>query len=161
MNPLVNLTSGGCFWGNNLVFKDTLCNEYAGTDYKSWRFETKTPKKEDSFVIALNISQAENVGIWKKELSDICKNINTKTDKRNTVNWWKQFWNRSFIEADGEAYELTRNYTLFRYMLGCNAYGKYPTKFNGGLFTFDPCFVDSKQSFTCLLYTSPSPRDCS
>lgn len=148
MNPLVNLTSGGCFWGDNLVFKDTLCNEYAGTDYKSWRFETKTPKKEDSFIIALNISQAENVGIWKKELSDICKNINTKTDKRNTVNWWKQFWNRSFIEADGEAYELTRNYTLFRYMLGCNAYGKYPTKFNGGLFTFDPCFVDSKQSFT-------------
>lgn len=148
MNPLVNLTFGGCFWGDNLVFKDTLCNEYAGTDYKSWRFETKTPKKEDSFIIALNISQAENVGIWKKELSDICKNINTKTDKRNTVNWWKQFWNRSFIEADGEAYELTRNYTLFRYMLGCNAYGKYPTKFNGGLFTFDPCFVDSKQSFT-------------
>jgi hypothetical protein len=33
-------------------------------------------------------------------------------------------------------------------MLGCNAYGAYPTKFNGGLFTFDPVFVDSTQAFT-------------
>lgn len=33
-------------------------------------------------------------------------------------------------------------------MLGCNAYGSVPTKFNGGLFTFDPCHVDEKQSFT-------------
>jgi hypothetical protein len=28
-------------------------------------------------------------------------------------------------------------------MLGCNAYGKYPTKFNGGLFTVEPVFTDS------------------
>ncbi|MCH5597855.1 hypothetical protein [Niabella ginsengisoli] len=28
-------------------------------------------------------------------------------------------------------------------MLGCNAYGEYPTKFNGGLFTVDPVFTDS------------------
>jgi hypothetical protein len=24
-----------------------------------------------------------------------------------------------------------------RYLLACNAHGEYPTKFNGGLFTFD------------------------
>ncbi len=33
-------------------------------------------------------------------------------------------------------------------MLGCNAYGSVPTKFNGGLFTFDPCHIDEKQAFT-------------
>ena len=33
-------------------------------------------------------------------------------------------------------------------MLGCNAYGSIPTKFNGGLFTFDPCHIDEKQAFT-------------
>lgn len=38
---------------------------------------------------------------------------------------------------------MGRNYQLFRYMLGCNAYGNYPTKFNGGLFTVDPVFTDS------------------
>ena len=44
--------------------------------------------------------------------------------------------------------EITRNYTLFRFMLGCNAYGKDPSKFNGGLFTFDPVYVDEKYPFT-------------
>ena len=33
-------------------------------------------------------------------------------------------------------------------MLACNAYGKYPTKFNGGLFTVDPVFTDSTRAFT-------------
>ena len=69
-------------------------------------------------------------------------------DKKQTRSWWNTFWQRSFIVAEGEAQKITRNYTLFRYMLGCNAYGDVPTKFNGGLFTFDPCHVDEKQSFT-------------
>jgi len=33
-------------------------------------------------------------------------------------------------------------------MLGCNAYGKYPTKFNGGLFTVDPVFTNPALNFT-------------
>lgn len=44
--------------------------------------------------------------------------------------------------------KAVRNYELFRYMLGCNAYGQWPTKFNGGLFTFDPVYVDPKTPFT-------------
>jgi hypothetical protein len=43
---------------------------------------------------------------------------------------------------------MGRNYQLFRYMLGCNANGQYPTKFNGGLFTFDPSLTDTALSFT-------------
>ena len=30
-------------------------------------------------------------------------------------------------------------------MLGCNAYGKWPTKFNGSFFTYDPDFVQNKR----------------
>ena len=45
-------------------------------------------------------------------------------------------------------WKLARNYQLFRYQLGCNAYGKYPTKFNGGLFTVDPSFTDKNLPFT-------------
>jgi hypothetical protein len=33
-------------------------------------------------------------------------------------------------------------------MLGCNAYGSDPSKFNGSLFTFDPVYVDAKMPFT-------------
>jgi len=39
------------------------------------------------------------------------------------------------------AWQVGRNYGLFRYLLGCNARGAYPTKFNGGLFTFDPAYA--------------------
>ena len=37
---------------------------------------------------------------------------------------------------------------MFRYQLGCNAYGKLPTKFNGGLFTYDPSLVNQSFPFT-------------
>jgi hypothetical protein len=30
-------------------------------------------------------------------------------------------------------------------MLGCNAYGEYPTKFNGSLFTYDPSLVEERR----------------
>jgi hypothetical protein len=33
-------------------------------------------------------------------------------------------------------------------MLGCNAFGAYPTKFNGGLFTYDPSLTDTSLKFT-------------
>ncbi|GLL54314.1 hypothetical protein KUBF_19760 [Bacteroides finegoldii] len=57
-------------------------------------------------------------------------------DKKQTRLWWNAFWQRSFIEPIGDTEnkndsnikEITRNYTLFRYMLGCNAYGSVPTK---------------------------------
>ncbi len=39
------------------------------------------------------------------------------------------------------AWRIARNYNLFRYQLGCNAFGEYPTKFNGGNFTFDANLV--------------------
>ena len=44
--------------------------------------------------------------------------------------------------------QIGRNYQLFRYMLGCNAYAEWPTKFNGGLFTFDPVFVLDTTAYT-------------
>ena len=43
--------------------------------------------------------------------------------------------------------EIARNYTLFRYMLGCNSRGQWPTKFNGGLFTFDPEYVNPTEEY--------------
>jgi len=45
-------------------------------------------------------------------------------------------------------WQIARNYQLFRYMLGCNALGRWPTKFNGGLFTWDPSLTDSALRYT-------------
>jgi hypothetical protein len=52
------------------------------------------------------------------------------------------------ISDGGVDWQVGRNYQLFRYMLACNAYGSYPTKFNGGLFTYDPALVDTARDFT-------------
>ena len=71
-----------------------------------------------------------------------------KQAKSRTEQWWQRFWQRSWIESEGKAAEVARNYTLFRYMLGCNRVGSDPTKFNGGLFTFDPEYVVAEQRFT-------------
>jgi hypothetical protein len=64
--------------------------------------------------------------------------------------WWQQFWDRSFIrignsDTSSVAWQVGRNYQLFRYMLACNALGEWPTKFNGGLFTVDPVYTDGKE----------------
>ena len=130
---------------------------YAGTDYRTWKFRSSKASRKEHFCIVLHTAQTETIEQWEQGLQTALQRIAPQgkvsskiliQDKKQTRSWWNAFWQRSFIEAEGEAKEITRNYTLFRYMLGCNAYGSVPTKFNGGLFTFDPCYIDEKQSFT-------------
>ncbi len=84
--------------------------------------------------------------MWEDGLAAIAGEAaaNKKTALAKTRKWWQQFWERSYIFIEGADSFVARNYQLFRYQLGCNAYGKWPTKFNGGLFTFDPAFVDER-----------------
>lgn len=58
--------------------------------------------------------------------------------------WWRQFWQRSYIRIDGceEAEIVTRGYVLQRYMNACAGRGGYPIKFNGSLFTFETKYAD-------------------
>lgn len=157
MNPLKNLTFGGTLFGENLEFTNTTDGIYAGTDYRAWNFRSSKATRKELFCIVLHTEQTETTTQWEQGLQTALERIAPKgnnsaktiaQDKKQTRSWWHSFWQRSFIVAEGEAQEITRNYTLFRYMLGCNAYGSVPTKFNGGLFTFDPCHIDEKQSFT-------------
>jgi hypothetical protein len=147
-NPLSNLTSGGKMWGNNLRFVGTEKGIYAGTDFQAWIFKSKNPAAKHEINIALQVSQSENLSDWNTSLNTTISSIQHKTDRKKSIAWWNAFWNRSFIHIDGEAENISRNYTLFRYMLGCNAHSEWPTRFNGGLFTFDPVFVDSTNQFT-------------
>lgn len=148
MNPLANLTFGGRLWGDHLRFVATEEGEYAGTDYKAWILRTPKPVRKEHIRIALHTQQTPDIAIWQQGLEATIGQISPQ-DKKRSRQWWNAFWQRSYIETSApEAREMVRNYTLFRYMLGCNAYGSAPTKFNGGLFTFDPCHVDSNQAFT-------------
>ncbi len=147
-NPLSNRISGGKMWGENLVFFGTEDGVYAGTDFRAWIFRSKKSFVHQQIMVALEISQTASTADWNKSLSQTVASINTKTDQQKSTDWWNAFWNRSFIHIQGEAAPLSRNYTLFRYMLGCNAHSNWPTRFNGGLFTFDPVYVDSSSCFT-------------
>ncbi len=147
-NPISNLTSGGKMWGNNLLFSETEKRTYAGTDFEAWIFKSRKPFVKQELNIALQISQEKNIDLWESGLSKTIGEINLKVDRKQSAAWWNAFWNRSFIHIEGDAGTLSRNYTLFRYMLGCNRFGSWPTRFNGGLFTLDPVFVDSTLAFT-------------
>ena len=122
-NPIGGLRMEGTMKINGLLYKGTHDGEYAGTDYRAWDFCGET--KKGGFSICLGKATCS-----------------ASISKKRSAQWWHQYWQRSWIQTDNpEAAEMVRNYELFRYMLGCNAYGQWPTKFNGGLFTFDPLFI--------------------
>lgn len=145
-NPLKNLVFGGRLQGEGFVFIDTLTGRYASSPYQGWLYVTERPRKKAHFQIALATRQG-SVEEWLSELSTLERKVRYDLDRRNSHRWWHRFWQRSYVEAHGEAGRLARNYTLFRYMLGCNARGQWPTKFNGGLFTFDPEHVNKDDEY--------------
>jgi len=153
-NPLKNLTFGGRMQGENMVLSGNYEGKYLDTEYKGWLLKSKAAAQKHSVEIVLNGTQSESLDIWNTQLQNVVIEYqkNTKTAHSKTLNWWHQYWDRSFVmigsNADSADWRVGRNYQLFRYMLGINAYGEYPTKFNGGLLTVDPVFTDAKRDFT-------------
>lgn len=163
-NPIGRLISGGMMSCPDFEYEGTSDGTYASTDYRAWRFTTPQAVKTTEVLIALGDTQS-GLDDFTKQIDETMRH-NSRKDVAKSQNWWKDYWNRSYIQVGATvsqssanagatasqpsafAANMARNYTLFRYMLGCNAYGKWPTKFNGGLFTFDPVYVDSKYPFT-------------
>ncbi len=150
-NPLAHRLSGGRLWSDALRYVGTHDGVYASTDFRAWDFRTPRPMRRFSFSVALHVMQSATPDAWVAALDEkvAVADKKAKESKELAEQWWQQFWQRSWIEAEtGGAMEVARNYTLFRYMLGCNREGSDPTKFNGGLFTFDPEYVVAEQRFT-------------
>ena len=134
-NPIGGKTFGGSITMPGFKFTGTSTGTYASTDYKAWHYS------------ATGIRQATvSIDLYTGETASTA--LSAKKSKAQSTKWWHRFWQRSFITAEGKGAAMARNYELFRYMLGCNAYGEYPTKFNGSLFTFDPVYADPKCPFT-------------
>jgi hypothetical protein len=148
-NPLKDLIFGGSMQGENMVPAGNYTGRYLNTPFQGWKLKSKVPSKSNQINIALNTSKTSAILEWEKSL-DVIKN-KAKTDQKASIKWWNDYWRKSFIYIDAKdetAKQSAKNYQLFRYMLGCNAFGKYPTKFNGGLFTFDPQLTDSTLKYT-------------
>lgn len=155
-DPLKKLTFGGVMQGKGFVQAGTFAGDYFNIDFKGWKLKSASPLKKQEITICLNTLQAATISTWKTGLAKTVREamIDSKKDWIKTAAWWKQYWQRSFIyikpgHPDTSAeWQTGKNYQLFRYMLGCNAYGQYPTKFNGGLFTYDPLFISKDKNYT-------------
>lgn len=134
-NPIGGLEFGGSMTMPGFSFAGTTTGTYASTDYKAWNYT------------ATGIRQA-TVSIDLYTGGKTSTPLDARKSKVRSAKWWHAFWQRSHITAEGDGAAMARNYELFRYILGCNAYGDYPTKFNGSLFTFDPVYADPKCPFT-------------
>ena len=154
-NPIKNLTSGGLVCGNDMQPAGTGKGRYASADFKSWILKSKKPAVSHAVAIYLHIDPAETQQAWQQGLDSLIDGYDKTESRKCTLAWWNAFWNRSYIAIqpsenpnDDIPWTIGRNYQLFRYQLGCNAYGQYPTKFNGGLFTYDPEYVEDKVKYS-------------
>ena len=153
-NPLKNRISGGRMLVKDMILMDQISGRYASSDYEGWLYVTKFPKRTFHLQVVMATVQGSPEE-WEAQLDATEKSITRMADCEMSRQWWREFWQRSYIEDDqrskGEGQkakgEVLRNYNLFRYMLGCNAHSQWPTKFNGGLFTFDPEYVNNTDEY--------------
>ncbi|MGF1923305.1 MAG: DUF5703 domain-containing protein [Bacteroidia bacterium] len=152
-NPLKNLIFGGMMSGENMIAAGDYQGKYLNTPFIGMKLKTKVPSKSSYVIISLKTGHYDSSSAFLNELKTTgyhSKDEYSK-DELATKQWWNAYWNKSFIEinsSDSLANQAGKNYQLFRYMLGCNAYSEWPTKFNGGLFTFDPQLTDTALTYT-------------
>ncbi|WP_375433758.1 DUF5703 domain-containing protein [uncultured Hymenobacter sp.] len=156
-NPLQNLIFGGALQGRNFAPAGTYTGKYLDTPYTGWKLKSRVAARSHSIVVALHTAYSPSADLWRQSLQQTlaASQQNSKESRQRTLAWWRDYWNRSFVyvqpgqrAANAPEWQAGRNYQLMRYMLGCNAFGAYPTKFNGGLFTYDPSLTDSTLKFT-------------
>ncbi|MBD2722136.1 DUF5703 domain-containing protein [Hymenobacter armeniacus] len=156
-NPLNQLIFGGAMQGSNMRPAGTTTGQYLNTTYHGRKLKSRAPSRTHALVVALHTATAPSAQQWQQGLQQTltAARQNPKAARQRTVAWWRDYWQRSFIyiqpdKALGNTpeWQAARNYQLMRYLLGCNAFGQWPTKFNGGLFTYDPVLTDSTLKFT-------------
>lgn len=149
-------TFGGLLFGKNFIPAGTDSGKYISTSYKSWKIKSEKASKKHLLLVATHIDQVKTVDEWVTKLNEIADSalLNSKKAFKNTVEWWHEYWRRSHIvvlpentDQKNPVWQMGRNYQLFRYQLGCNVFGEYPTKFNGGNLTFDPYLVSQDDPY--------------
>jgi hypothetical protein len=155
-DDIKNRTFGGYLYGEGLILDGTGEGKYQITPYKSWKLKSKRPEGKHHIIIATHVEQAETLEDWNRNLNETVHRAgqNHSAAFNKTVSWWHDFWNRSHIliqpdnpDQTNPVWQMSRNYQLFRYQLGGNVFGEYPTKFNGGNLIFDPVLVNEKTAF--------------
>ncbi|KAL5114598.1 hypothetical protein ACEQ8H_007503 [Pleosporales sp. CAS-2024a] len=152
-NPMRNNEFGIFVHSEQLAPGNITGGAYINTTYKAWNLNTKTPRKSFKVNLTLHQAQTESHDEWYHGLQKTIQSAANATQDA-TLNWWRDWWERSYIiinEDKGEddpGFQVGKNYQIWRYLMGCNAKGEWPTKFNGGLWTFDPIYVNEYRPYT-------------
>lgn len=139
-DPLLHRCFGAALFGPGLVGKDERTLVSAAPNRKL-RLD----------LVALTIPHAASPQAWKSSLDRLAQQLNAipiDAARAASGRWWREFWNRSWIEVSGtaDAARVSQGYLMQRYMMAASSRGPFPAKFNGGLFTVGhdmPADVDS------------------
>lgn len=146
---------GGILTGPGLVAAGQGEGVYQITPYKSWKMRSEKPGKIHKVILATHIKQG-SLEDWMAQLDKTAAfSLSDKGENfKTTKDWWHKFWDRShiFIFPDNPdpadtVWQMSRNYQLFRYQLGGNIFGEYPTKFNGGNLVYDPVLINERAAW--------------
>lgn len=163
-NPQENLISGGKLYLKNMHYVDKVEGTYLDTPYEGYVYEMDKPSTSFGIHAILHSDKFDTVANWKEKIEEIAATSLVDLEKQfeSTKQWWHDFYAKSYIhigETKDETLEQVGiNYNLFQYMLASNYEGYWPTKFNGGLFTFDPGFTGYVEWYDGRLSYTPDYR---
>jgi len=127
-DPFIHRCFGLTMKGDNLVSSDNQTLK-----------SLKASKSQQLDIYTLT-EQTKSPGSWSVDLDKKIKKIDAiKISKAWTAheNWWKEFWNRSWIKVTGtpDSEKVTQGYSMQRFMTACAGRGAQPIKFNESLFS--------------------------
>ena len=128
-DPLLHRCFGATLSGTGLV---------SGDDQT---LKSTAPQKDFELnLVALTETNVAALQSYQNDLAALGRQVdvlNLPTAWAANRQWWRDFWNRSWIHVTGtpDAEKVSQGYAMQRYMIGCSSRGAYPVKFNGGLFT--------------------------
>lgn len=156
-DDLLGRTFGGMLQGDGFIPDPETKGLYQKTPFIAKHIVSKKPKKYHHIQLVTHIAQTPTQKDWENGLAGVVSKVQNQGAQKafeNTRKWWNDYWSRSYIQINPDnpdvsdsAWVAARNYQLFRYQLGCNAFGEYPTKFNGGNFTVDAGLIDEKRAY--------------
>jgi hypothetical protein len=127
-DPLLHRNSGVMLKGTDLVSVDdrTLRSRQELSGFRL-----------DAYAL---VNHSKRIEDWQTALKTVIATTEQTTiDAARTATsmWWKQFWERSWINVSGDdsARAVTQGYAMQRWMLASCGRGPIPAKFNGGIFT--------------------------
>ena len=100
-NPLKNRISGGRMLVKDMILMDQISGRYASSDYEGWLYVTKFPKRTFHLQVVMATVQRTPED-WEASLDATEKSINRVADCESSRGWWREFWQRSYIEAGGQ-----------------------------------------------------------